>query len=161
MRNPIKPQNSPFLGGFDASRTETRRSVLGHRKREKTAIQTVGDKTSPDAPLRAWERAHETTHPRHPGDAVIPTPRGHPQNIPEFKNSQTRMIAWFPENIPNIPEIPTHFGMPGIWLVQAYIYISKVKFNVSLCRYMYSSASIRIPVMPGILGILGIFLANP
>lgn len=51
----------------------------------------------------------------------IPVPWGHPQNIPGFKNSQTRMVAWFPENIPNIPKIPTHFGMTGILLVQTYI----------------------------------------
>ena len=69
---------------------------------------------------------------RIPDITGILIPRGHPQNIPGFKNSQTRMIAWFPENIPNIPKIPTHFGMPGIWLSHIYIY-SKVKFNVSLC----------------------------
>ena len=62
----------------------------------------------------------------------IPVPWGHPRNIPRTKNSQTRMIAWFPENIPNIPEIPTPFGIPGIRLSHTYIYISKVKFNVSL-----------------------------
>ena len=62
----------------------------------------------------------------------IPVPWGHPQNIPRTKNSQTRMIAWFPENIPNIPKIPTPFGIPGIRLSHAYLYISKVKFNVSL-----------------------------
>ena len=33
-----KARKRPFLGGFDASRTETRRCVLGHRKREKTAL---------------------------------------------------------------------------------------------------------------------------
>ena len=48
-----KAPKRPFLGLFDAGRTETRRSVLGPRKREKTATPTVGDKSSPDAPLRA------------------------------------------------------------------------------------------------------------
>ena len=46
-------------------RPETHRSVFGPRKREKTAILAVGDKSSPDgalriAPLRAWKRTHET-----------------------------------------------------------------------------------------------------
>ena len=39
----------------------------------------------------------------------IPVPRGHPRNIPGSKSSQTRMIAWSRENIPNIPKIPTPF----------------------------------------------------
>lgn len=60
-----KAQKRPSLGRFDASRTETHRSVFGPRKREKTAFLTVGDKLSPDAPygvahLRAWKRTHET-----------------------------------------------------------------------------------------------------
>ena len=57
MRHPIRPQNGPFLGGFDSSRTETRRCVFSLQKREKTATPTVGDKSSPDEPLRAWDNA--------------------------------------------------------------------------------------------------------
>lgn len=45
-------QKRPFLGRFDASRTENHRSVFGPRKREKTAILAVGDKSSPDEPYR-------------------------------------------------------------------------------------------------------------
>ena len=58
-----KAPKRPFLGGFDSSRTETRRCVLGHRKREKAATPTVGDKSTPDAP-------YGDTHPWHPVDIV-------------------------------------------------------------------------------------------
>ena len=112
----------PFLGGFDSGRTETRRCVFPPQKREKTATPTVGDKSSPDEPCDRARLSSVLARGEASSTAVIPVPRGHPQNIPEFKNSQTRMIAWFPENIPNIPKIPTHFGMPGIWLSHIYIY---------------------------------------
>lgn len=63
-------------------------------------------------------------HPRRPSPSPgeIPVPWGDPQNIPRTKNSQTRMIAWFPEKIPKIPKIPTLFGIPGIRITHAYIY---------------------------------------
>ena len=37
-RHPIRPQNGPKKGRFDASRTETRLSAFPPRKREKTAL---------------------------------------------------------------------------------------------------------------------------
>ena len=68
----------------------------------------------------------------HAQDARIPVPLGHPQsilvllghpqNILESKSSQTRMIAWFPENILDILEILAHFRISGSWLAHAYIY---------------------------------------
>ena len=42
----------------------------------------------------------------------IPVPENIPRNIPGSKSSQTRMIAWSRENIPNIPKIPNIHGIP-------------------------------------------------
>ena len=70
------------------------------------------------------------------------------------------MIAWFPENIPNIPKIPTHFGMPGIWLSHTYIYISKVKFNASLCISVCKGIT-KYPREAGDFGDIGDIFRKP
>ena len=70
MASTRAPKNGPFWGGFDASRTETRRSVFHPPKREKTVIPTAGDKSSPDAPCGRTFARMNTTQPWHPVDFV-------------------------------------------------------------------------------------------
>ena len=68
-----KAPKRPFLGGFDSSRTETRRCVFPPQKREKTALLAVGDKSSPDAPCDSHLCAHGNARMRH----ASPTSRGY------------------------------------------------------------------------------------
>ena len=177
-----KARKRHFLGRFDASRTETRRCVLGHRKREKTATPTVGDKSSPDAHSRAWGRAHETRihgipwisrisrisrmrqripvprgHPRPPGTS--PSPGDIPKISPEPRTRKPARLLGFPKISPISPKSPRLLGCRGFGFL-THIYISKVKFNVSLCICKYASAPPH-PRHPGDIGDIGDISRKP
>ena len=133
MRHPIRPQNGPFWGGSDASRTETRRCVFPPQKREKTVIPTVGDKSSPDAPLRAWGRVRlSRTQARYDAEspACIPVPRGHPRpsgTSPKYPQNQELANphdCLVSRKYPQYPQNPHAFRDSGDSAV-SYIYIYK------------------------------------
>ena len=160
-----KAPKRPFLGGFDSSRTETRRCVFPPQKREKTATPTVGDKSSPDEPcVRTFARME--THEGKP---------------------RIQWISWISWIFSGKRAIMLVCGVADAWIFcgfsrDAWIYpwmrpypTNKAKAkngplrrilwtNVQACEYRFARMRQRIPGIPGILGILGIlgiFLANP
>ena len=88
-----------------------------HRPLEGPFFRVLGGgKTLRRVSVRMASRRLRSTHTQGYLARGIPVPWGHPQNIPKAKNSQTRMFAVFPENIPKIPKIPTRFWISGDWL---------------------------------------------